>query len=340
MFSVPKQLLAEFAPALRTGLSSTGALSQAVVILQDQDKTSVGWFLRFVLAGGTDKVSQEVKHMAMEMVVSRLCLISHLGITSGKLFDDLRNRLEALVAKGSIKMQDLARIYDEKASKNIREVADGLTKYVVSEILEGRMASSIPGATACGAFYSVASTLKGKQSHIRWLQRGRTTPLTIFQLIFVYQFSKAGDDIRSSVTRDLIQLFDDGHVTNPKAYMQYGAFNADFEKDMQAAILHGAKQHDFLERKARRENRKVEAKAKAAANSPTVTSGTKAVAAGGAKPKKVTFGVTEEQSAAGASKTGKAGKKAQKKKRVPPVADVESDVVLVLTSAGELKRER
>ena len=371
MFGVPRKLLAEFAPALRPGLANTGVLSGAVVVLPDQDKPSVGWFLRFVLTGGIDKHFQDVECMPVEMVVNRLRLVCHLGLTGGKLFDGLRSRLEALVAKGPVSMQDLARIYEDKKSQNVRNVADELTKFIVSEVLEGHMAHSIPGASACKPLYAVASTLlKSKQSQIRRLQRGNSTPLTVFQLAFIYQFSQPGEAIRKSVTRDLIELFDEGRAKGPRAYMQYGDLNADFEKDMQEAILQSAKRHEFLERKARREGKKVAEAGRAKAPAPKIPaaktpraevpaapamkSGPKKdkAAAGkeGAKPKKVTFAAAAKQSGGtstgkGAGKAKPAGKRPQNEKRgeakrKAPVTYVERGVVLVLTSAGDLKRER
>ena len=349
VFGVPKQLLAEFAPNLRSGLSSIGALSKAVVVLPEQDKPSVGWFLRFALAGGVDKDPQNVDRMSIAVVVSRLCLLSYVGLVTGKLFDGLRNRLGISITNGSVTMQDLARIYDENASKSIRNVAEGLTRFVVGEVLEGRMTQSVLGATACKPFYTTASTsVKNKQSHIRWLQRGKMAPLTVFQLIFIYQFSETGDDIRKSVTRDLIKLFDDGNVKHPRAYMRYGDVNGDFEEDMQAAILQGAKQQQFLERKARREGKKVETQTRAlptATTSPIIKSGMKKdknAATKGAKLKKVTFSETVEPAAEakkGKNKAGPAKKKARKN-RVAPRPNVERGIVLVLTNAGELKRER
>ncbi|MCJ1398196.1 hypothetical protein MMC11_001393 [Xylographa trunciseda] len=235
VFPISKDLLAYFSPALRTALQSH--FGNKYVVLQKADKKAVSWVLRWMLSGGIDKsyVNAPVVGDVVDCLSKRLKVVVELGI-QGSLQHSMYEALKKAVIKGAVNTNQLSWIFASESPPYAKALGKNLSVAIVDAILDGEMTTIIPSVKSNPIFTAeIEAALVIRKGRLYAKQHHEWEPLSLFQLDFVYAFTKSGHEIRKMVVHDLIRLHYWQCIPNEQIYITYAAKNTDFNDDWDRA---------------------------------------------------------------------------------------------------------
>ena len=228
-------LLSYFSPAIRTALQSH--CGNKYVALHCADKKAVSWVLRWMLSGGLDKtyVNAPLIGDPIDCLSKRLQVVVELGIQGG-LQHSLYEELKEAVLKGAVDINHLSWIFGMERPPYTKPLGKAISYAVVDAVLSGEMTTIIPSVRSNHVFATeIAAALAVRKGRLYAKQHYDLEPLSVFQLDFIYAFTKKEHEIRSMVVHDLIRLHYWQYVSNENIYIIYAERNTEFNDDWERA---------------------------------------------------------------------------------------------------------
>ncbi|MCJ1436794.1 hypothetical protein MMC27_006176 [Xylographa pallens] len=235
VFPISVALLSYFSPALRTALQSH--VINKYVALHSADKKAVSWALRWMLSGGLDKsyVNAPLVGDPVDCLSKRLQVVVELGI-QGALQHNMYEELTKAVLKGVVSTKQLSWIFAIESSPYTRALGRNLSFVIVDAVMSGEMTTIIPSVRSNHIFAAeISAALTVRKGRLYAKQHHDWEPLSLFQLDFIYAFTKTGHEIRSMVVHDLIRLHYWQCVLNEQIYITYAEKNTEFNDDWERA---------------------------------------------------------------------------------------------------------
>ncbi|KAI4133194.1 MAG: hypothetical protein LQ347_002260 [Umbilicaria vellea] len=334
---MPKSLICYFSPSIRQNLVMA---QEKVVLLEQCDKSSASWVLRWMLAGGIDKTgtSSEVLEdevAKMDILLHRLQVADQLRL--GQLCESISKEVLNLFTVTAVTAEQIEWAYscglDFTASGLRATIAEGIRNLAVEHEL------IYPKNTLINNPYLYHDMVL-KVDTIETVKlvgaAQRIGPLSLDQIRFLYEFTAFHGHVRKTVAHGLLKLISTGKIANDQAYRDLAWQNADFDYDVTAAIEAKQRAEDhaqYLERRARRE-----AKAAAAKQTPKHKNTNVNLSSGQHVP--VAGKATEIASGRAAKGRRASGVTTVEGTPVKPAKRLESNVMLRLDSTGAVAKER
>ncbi|MCJ1284217.1 hypothetical protein MMC26_003548 [Xylographa opegraphella] len=235
VFSISVALLSYFSPALRTALQSHSG--KKYVVFHSADKKAVSWVLRWMLSGGLDKsyANAPLVGSPVDCLSKRLQIVVELGI-QGSLQHSMYEDLKKAALKGAVSTNQLGWIFAVDNTPNTKVLGKNLSFVIVDAVLNSEMTTVIPSVRSNHVFAKeFAAALTARKGRLYAKQHHDWEPLSLFQLDFVYAFTKSGHEIRSMVVHDLIRLHYWQCVPDEEIYITYAKKNTEFNDDWNRA---------------------------------------------------------------------------------------------------------
>ncbi|MCJ1377901.1 hypothetical protein MMC17_000997 [Xylographa soralifera] len=236
VFPISVALLLYFSPAFRTALHSH--FGNKYVVLHSADKKAVSWVLRWMLSGGLDKSYVNAPSVGdpVDCLSKRLQVVVELGI-QGVLQHNMYEELKKAVLKGAVSTNQLSWIFAIESPSSTKALGRTLSFVVVDAVLSGEITTIIPSVRSNHIFAAeLAAALTARKGRLYAKQHHDWEPLSLFQLDFIYAFTKSGHEIRSMVVHDLIRLHYWQCIPNEKIYITYAEKNTEFNNDWECAV--------------------------------------------------------------------------------------------------------
>ena len=199
-----------------------------------------------MLSGGLDKsyVNTPLVGDPVDCLSKRLEVVVELGI-QGALQHNMYEELKDAVLKGVVSTKQLSWIYALEIPLYTKALGRNLSFVVVDAVISEEMTTIIPFVRSNHIFAAeISAALTARKGRLYAKQHHDWEPLSLFQLDFIYAFTKSGDEIRSMVVHDLIRLHYWQCVPNEQIYISYAEKNSEFNHDWERA------EQERLERRA------------------------------------------------------------------------------------------
>lgn len=339
VFAMPKGLICHFSPSVRQKLVME---HEKVVFLEQCDKSSASWVLRWMLAGGIDKTGTpsevlEDEVANMDLLLHRLQVVDQLGV--GQLCENISKEVLNLFTVTAITAEQIKWAYScglDFTPRGLRAtIAEGIRNLAVEHGL------IYPKNTLTNnpyLYHDMVLKVDTLETVKLVGAAQRNGPLSLDQVRFLYEFTAFHGHVRKTIAHGLLQLIGTGKVANEQAYRDLAWQNEDFDYDMNAAIEAKQRADDharFLERRTRRE-----AKGKAAATNQIPKRSATKVNLNSGQHVPMAGKATEIASGSASKGIRASGVTTVEPTPVKPAKRLESNVVLRLDLSGAVTKER